>query len=919
MHGALARALEERIERGEQRRAHHRPGGAPLGRGRRPAAGARRRGARRARGRAGERVRRGAGAASSARSGSGSACDEPEQLAGIERGRAAHARPASGGRPGRRPGAPGGAAAARARAGRRRTRDPRRAALLLERLSQSLWSQHRQDECVETLQRGPGAAARTTSRARERAALLSQLAKQRMLQSRFAEAAESAREALEVARAVGDREAEAHRPERARHGARRPRRGRRGRRLPARVARDRARARLAEGGGRRVDQPRGRPHLDGRTEEALEVARAGPRGRLTRPWRTATGCGWRVSEFSFHLGDWEEARGGHPGRQPPPHAAAASSTGSICRARARARPRRPEAARRGARRAGARPRASRPSRSSSARTACMRAELRAPQRRHRRRARRDRRRARPDRVLLRRHRPHRGARGGRACAWRPTPASWRATAATRTPSRRARRAPTRSSSARAWRPRPAGGGGGRSWPPPRPSTRARRADEAAASGRAAAERWEALGAALSGGLRALARGRGADGRARPRRRRAGGVGGARGGAPARQRAGWSEEVESLAARARLQLGERRRARRRGRDEREAEDPFGLTARERDVLALVAGGRHQPRDRRAPPHGREDGQRARVAHPGRSSTCARAPRRPRWRTGRAWCRRADPSPPARGAVMLSRLVELRAATASLALAEEFGIARGSRTTQSVVQVELEHDGIVGRGEAAPVYYRGESIESAAEFLTHAAPPLARRRPLRARGHRGAARGRGRRGGRQGRARRRAARLDRPAARRAASGGCSGSRPRRRPPRSRSASTPSRARATAPAGRARFRALKVKVGGAEDLERLEAVRDESDAPLRVDANEGWTLEPARELMPDADPAGRGVRRAAVPRRRPRLLPRAARARPAPARDRRRGLPGPARRRAGRGATPTASTSSSRSPGACARLCG
>ena len=46
---------------------------------------------------------------------------------------------------------------------------------------------------------------------------------------------------------------------------------------------------------------------------------------------------------------------------------------------------------------------------------------------------------------------------------------------------------------------------------------------------------------------------------------------------------------------------------------------------------------------------------------------------------------------------------------------------------------------------------------------------------------------------------------------------------------------------------FKALKVKVGAAEDLARLEAVRAESAAPLRVDANEGWTLELARELMP------------------------------------------------------------------------
>src|SRR5919206_5217856 len=48
---------------------------------------------------------------------------------------------------------------------------------------------------------------------------------------------------------------------------------------------------------------------------------------------------------------------------------------------------------------------------------------------------------------------------------------------------------------------------------------------------------------------------------------------------------------------------------------------------------------------------------------------------------------------------------------------------------------------------------------------------------------------------------------------------------------------------------FRALKVKVGGAEDLERLEAVREEaSDAAIRVDANEGWTLDSARELTPE-----------------------------------------------------------------------
>ena len=73
-------------------------------------------------------------------------------------------------------------------------------------------------------------------------------------------------------------------------------------------------------------------------------------------------------------------------------------------------------------------------------------------------------------------------------------------------------------------------------------------------------------------------------------------------------------------------------------------------------------------------------------------------------------------------MLSALVELRATTKTLALAEAFGIARGSRTNQTVVQVELEHDGVVGRGEASAVYYRGESIDAVVDFLSTTAPPL-----------------------------------------------------------------------------------------------------------------------------------------------------------------------------------------------------
>ena len=195
----------------------------------------------------------------------------------------------------------------------------------------------------------------------------------------------------------------------------------------------------------------------------------------------------------------------------------------------------------------------------------------------------------------------------------------------------------------------------------------------------------------------------------------------------------------------------------------------------------------------------------------------------------------------------RLVELRATTASLALAEEFGIARGSRTTQSVVRVELEHDGIVGRGEATPVYYRGESIESALDFLTTAAPPLVGDDPFALED-----------------IEERLEDIDGEAAGKAALDAALHDWIGRRlgvplwrllglsptaPPTSYTISIDSVEGTRDRARRAGdFRALKVKVGGAEDLERVEAVRAESDAPLRVDANEGWTLESARRLMPE-----------------------------------------------------------------------
>ena len=192
------------------------------------------------------------------------------------------------------------------------------------------------------------------------------------------------------------------------------------------------------------------------------------------------------------------------------------------------------------------------------------------------------------------------------------------------------------------------------------------------------------------------------------------------------------------------------------------------------------------------------------------------------------------------------MELRAEPVELALAEEFGISRGSRTTQEVVQLELEHDGIVGRGEASPVSYHSETTAGALDFLMETAPALMGHDPfaLEAIGSRledveGNASGK--------------AAVD------AALHDWIGRR-LRMPVWRLLGLSPEAAPTSYTIGidtidgtrdrvrRARgFKALKVKVGAPEDLARLEAVRAESAAPLRVDANEGWTLELARELMP------------------------------------------------------------------------
>jgi L-Ala-D/L-Glu epimerase / N-acetyl-D-glutamate racemase len=186
------------------------------------------------------------------------------------------------------------------------------------------------------------------------------------------------------------------------------------------------------------------------------------------------------------------------------------------------------------------------------------------------------------------------------------------------------------------------------------------------------------------------------------------------------------------------------------------------------------------------------------------------------------------------------VQLRPSIATLRLAEPFAIARGSRTEQRVVQVEVEADGVVGRGEAAPIYYRGETEESALAFLELVEPPSD---PFDLEA------GLPREGDAAGRSALDAAlhdwvgrRLGVPVWR------LLGLSRQAAPPTSYTIGIDTVEGTRDRVRRAHaFRALKIKVGGGEDLTRLEAARAESTAPLRVDANEGWTLEEARDLMP------------------------------------------------------------------------
>jgi L-alanine-DL-glutamate epimerase-like enolase superfamily enzyme len=192
------------------------------------------------------------------------------------------------------------------------------------------------------------------------------------------------------------------------------------------------------------------------------------------------------------------------------------------------------------------------------------------------------------------------------------------------------------------------------------------------------------------------------------------------------------------------------------------------------------------------------------------------------------------------------MKLRATTQSFPLARPFAIARGSITHEQVIEVMIERDGVVGRGESTPVKYLGETASAGAASLRRHETKLLRQdlfdldRSCKVCHTLGLPRGA-------------AAAFD------AAVHDWVGRRlgepvwhmlglERAGPPTSFTlalddvAGTLERLETAS-----RFRVLKVKVGGSRDLERIRAIRERTAVPLRVDANGGWDLDAALALLP------------------------------------------------------------------------
>jgi L-alanine-DL-glutamate epimerase-like enolase superfamily enzyme len=193
------------------------------------------------------------------------------------------------------------------------------------------------------------------------------------------------------------------------------------------------------------------------------------------------------------------------------------------------------------------------------------------------------------------------------------------------------------------------------------------------------------------------------------------------------------------------------------------------------------------------------------------------------------------------------VRLSARIEALPLAEPFVIARHTTETAEVVWVELEHDGLTGYGEAAPIERYEESPESALAYLEEMEASIGddpfdveqvmARLP----------------------AREYAARAAIDAALHDLCGKIADlpvwrllGLPRRGPPTTWTIGIGDPDETARKAEQARgFEGLKLKLGGRDglDVDRVAAVRRVWPGPIRVDVNEGWASEDeAMEHLPE-----------------------------------------------------------------------
>lgn len=192
------------------------------------------------------------------------------------------------------------------------------------------------------------------------------------------------------------------------------------------------------------------------------------------------------------------------------------------------------------------------------------------------------------------------------------------------------------------------------------------------------------------------------------------------------------------------------------------------------------------------------------------------------------------------------MELSARVVTLSLAETFVIARESSDEDDVVQVELTHEGVSGFGEGAPIERYDESASSALAYLEENVAALGddpfALEEIEARLPPGE----------------NAARAAIDGALHDLQGKLLGvpvwrllGLPRTGPPTSWTIwlGDPDDMARRAEKAAARFRRLKLKLGGGDglDVDRVRAVRSATAQPLQVDVNEWWSLDEALDALP------------------------------------------------------------------------